>query len=616
MCGIAGCFLRTQDDAAARARRMAECMAHRGPDGEGLTRLHVAGWDAAVVHRRLAIIDLTPDAAQPMHDAASGVVLVFNGEIYNYRDVRAQLAALGHRFVSRSDTEVLLRAYIEWGRGSLAKLDGMFAFALWDPRNESLFLARDRFGIKPLYYFLDADRFVFGSEVRSLLASGVVPRTLNRDMVAPYLQTGSVVSPDTLVRDVHSISPGHYATWCAGRLVQTQYWALGEAMETGAPPPSRAELSEAFLSAAQSEMVSDVPIGLFLSGGVDSSALVAALASQGDLRTVSLVFEEAAYDERVYSRRVAKEFGTLHTEIDISATSVADDLFRLPARQDQPSADGLNTYLVSRAARDAGLTVALSGLGGDEIFAGYPSFELARRWPAIGLLRLLPDPVRAAIGAVAAPMLGTRRHKAGRLLTQVSSIEELYTLTREVHSPAAVRALTGRDPLAVPLEHGGVRDPVNIMTLLESGRYLLDTTLRQADSMSMAVSLEVRVPLLNHRLAELVMRTRPRDRFRDGVPKPLLLDALCTALPSEIVRRRKGTFTLPYASWLKSDHRPLVEELLFGASTVARGIMDRAATRRLWEGFLGDRPDVGWAQIWALCTFEGWCRSYLDVAAP
>jgi asparagine synthase (glutamine-hydrolysing) len=612
MCGIAGCFLRTRDDAAARAGRMAECMAHRGPDGDGLAQLRVCGWDAAIVHRRLAIIDLTPEAAQPMHEASSGVVLVFNGEIYNYLDVRSRLTALGHRFVSRSDTEVLLRAYLEWGRDALAHLDGMFAFALWDPRTESLFLARDRFGIKPLYYFMDADRFVFASEVRSLLESGVVPRILNREMVAPFLQTGSVVSPDTLVRDVHSLAPGHSATWRDGRLVQTQYWTLAEAMERGGLPPSRDELSETFLSAVRSEMVSDVPIGLFLSGGVDSSALVSALATEGDLRTVSLVFEESAYDERIFSRQVARAFGTVHTEIDISSKDVADDLIRLPERQDQPSADGLNTYLVSRAAREAGLTVALSGLGGDEIFAGYPSFKLARRWPAIRMLRHLPSPLRAALGAVAAPLLGTRRHKAGRVLTHVSSIEQLYTLTRELHSPSAVQALTGMTIRDEPFEHGDIRDPVNLMTLLESGRYLLDTTLRQADGMSMAVSLEVRVPLLNHRLAELVMRTRPQDRFRAGVSKPLILDALRTPLPSDVVTRRKGTFTLPYADWLRSDHRPLAEELLFGAPTIARGIIDQAATRRLWEGFLARRPDVGWAQIWSLCTFEGWCRRHLD----
>jgi asparagine synthase (glutamine-hydrolysing) len=612
MCGIAGCFLRNESTAVERARGMAQCLAHRGPDGDGITELEVPGWNAAVVHRRLAIIDLSTDAAQPMHEPSSGVVLVFNGEIYNYRTVREELEGLGHRFVSRSDTEVLLRAYLAWGIGALQRLEGMFAIALWDPREQTLVLARDRFGIKPLYYHATPNRFVFGSEVRGLLASGVVPRELNVAMVAPYLHTGSVVSPDTLVRDVHSLPPGHFARWRDGCLTMTRYWSLADAMETDRPAPSREELSATFVSAVHSEMVSDVPIGLFLSGGVDSSALVAALADQGDLRTVSLVFEEAAYDEREFSRRVAQRFGTHHAEIEVSARSVAEDLRRLPERQDQPSVDGLNTFLVSRAAREAGLTVALSGLGGDELFAGYATFQVARRWNRLRPLFAIPRPLRSAAGALVRPLAGGRGRKALRMFGEVDGIQDVYSLAREVHAPDSIRELTGATGTFAPLTAEVIRDPVNVMTLLESGHYMLDTTLRQADIMSMAVSLEVRVPLLNHRLAELAMRIPPAQRFRAGVPKPIILDALPTPLPDEIVHRRKGTFTLPYAVWLRTEHRALVEELLFGAPTVARGIVDQVAVRRLWEAFLGGRAGVGWAQVWALCTLEGWCRQNLD----
>ena len=589
-------------------------MAHRGPDGDGSATLDVAGWDAAVVHRRLAIIDLSDDAAQPMHEPSSGAVLVFNGEIYNYQLVRERLVGLGHTFSTRSDTEVLLKAYLAWGTDALAHLEGMFAFALWDPRKQLLFLARDRFGIKPLYYHATADRFVFGSEVRSLLASGVVPRTLNVDMVAPFLHTGSVTSPDTLVRDVHSLAPGHFAIWRDGRLTATRYWALSQAMETGQPVPSREELSHTFVSAVKSEMVSDVPVGLFLSGGVDSSALVSALADEGDLRTVSLVFEEAAYDERAFSRRVAERFGTHHTEIEVSASSVSEDLRQLPGRQDQPSVDGLNTFLVSRAAREAGLTVALSGLGGDELFAGYHTFRVARRWNLVRPLFALPQAIRSAAGAALRPVAGQRGHKAARMLREVHELADVYELAREVHSRDRIRELTARPVTLPPLAVDAVRNPVNTMTLLESGHYMLDTTLRQADTMSMAVSLEVRVPLLNHRLAELAMRVPPSRRFRGGTPKPLILDALPVPLPPEVVERRKGTFTLPFAVWLRNEHRALVEELLFGKRTVARGLVDQAAVRRLWSDFLAGRAGVGWAHVWALCTLEGWCRHNLDVA--
>ncbi|MEP7343727.1 MAG: asparagine synthase (glutamine-hydrolyzing) [Gemmatimonadaceae bacterium] len=618
MCGIAGFLQRTSDDVLARARCMAAAMGHRGPDGEGVFEIVMAGWNGALAHRRLAIIDLSEDGHQPMIDDETGVTLIYNGELYNYRDVRRDLEARSVRFQSKSDTEVLLRAYLEWGAKSIERFDGMFAFALWDPRSQVLLLARDRFGIKPLYYHQrPGQSLVFASEVRTILSSGLVPREIDMEALPGYLETGSAVSPATLVLGVCSLPPGCTAEWRDGTLRTTRYWDLADAI--GGAPPTREEFADCLTRAVEAEMVSDVPIGLFLSGGIDSSALVAILSKgDGALHTVSLAFEEAAFDERAHARIVSENFGTTHREILVSADHVATSLPHLAEWQDLPSVDGLNTYLVSRAARESGLTVALSGLGGDELFAGYNSFRYAQSWSQKQML-LRAVPFRGSLARVGEGLGGGWVSKLLRLLGDAASIEDLYALTREVIPPTSRAALLGRNAAAqsksaAPLNGGRNIGPVDAMTLLETGRYMLDTTLRQADIMSMAVSLEVRVPLLNHRLAELAIRTPSEWRLGEGVPKPLLVNSLPRPLPNSIVHRRKGTFTLPFASWMRGPYRPFVEEILLAQRTRERGLFADEAVRQLWQEFHAGR--VRWSHVWALVALEGWCRANLDASVP
>jgi len=620
MCGIAGVYSRRHFDLVGRARRMADAMRHRGPDAEGVCEANLGRWQGALGHRRLSIIDLSPQGSQPFRVPDLPLVLVYNGEIYNYRALRRELESHGARFLTETDTEVLLRAYAQWGQQCLDRLDGMFAFALWDEPRGFILLARDRFGIKPLYYAADPERFVFASEVRAVLASGLVHAELDPASVAGYLETGSVVSPRTTVRGVASLPPGHYAEWSDGTLNVTRYWDLGSFI----PPPGEARCSPAdvralLAEAVQGELVSDVPIGVFLSGGVDSSALVACLASAGvrDLRTVSLVFDEPAYDESVYSGEIALQFSTIHTPIRVSVRTMAELLPDVAHLQDQPSVDGLNAYLISRAAREAGLTVALSGLGGDELYAGYTSFRLARLWSRWGsLVGAVPARARESIAHVFDVFTGGRYSKLARLAGTAADAGDIYRVSRELETPELIRTLLPPEVGAAVGDawHSAVdcMDPVDTMTLLETGHYMLDTTLRQADIMSMAVSLEVRVPLLSHRVAECVIGTPPSARFRRGTPKPLLLDALPQQLPRTVTHRRKGTFTLPFPTWLRGDYRGLVEELLFGQATIRRGLFRTDASRQLWERFLEGRPGATWSRVWALCAFEAWCRRYLD----
>jgi asparagine synthase (glutamine-hydrolysing) len=622
MCGIAICILRSAPDATRRVGAMVHAMRHRGPNGHGILPLDVPGWNAALGHRRLSIIDLSPNGAQPMVDESTGVALSANGEIYNYRELRRELETLGVRFRTQSDMEVLLKAYLQWGIASVSRLTGMFAFLLWDPRHACLYLVRDRFGIKPLYYYTTPDAIVAGSEIRAMLQTGIVPRMLNHPALQGYLETGSVISPETLIRGVRSLPPGSLAEWRDGSLAIRKYWDLEQAIRVSGPEPTRDELRDTFLSAVESEMVSDVPIGVFLSGGIDSSALIAALSTrrERDLRTLSLVFEEADLDERAHSREVARRFGTKHTEIVVNAASVADQLPFIAQHQDLPSADGFNTYLVSRAARDAGLTVALSGLGGDELFAGYRSFHLAQAWRWAGpLLNAMPSALRYMFAATARRIPGVPA-KAHRVVSSAHTVDDLYTLSREMLPRRIVRQLLGASVNGAhpPSERYPAMRPIDAMTLLEAGGYMLDTTLRQADIMSMANSIEVRVPLLNHRLAELVVRIPPRRRLRSGHPKPALLAALPQSLPDSVVFRRKGTFSLPFETWLRGGHRALAEDLLLSDTTRARGLFDSTVVTQIWNGFLAQAPGMTWSRVWTLCALEAWCRASLDapVAQP
>jgi asparagine synthase (glutamine-hydrolysing) len=637
MCGIVGIAASNAQVSPDMLVRATESLAHRGPDDSGMVIIHdsvPSPVEIGLGNRRLAILDLSTLAHQPMRDPATGNWIAFNGEIYNFRDVRQELEKLGETFVSNSDTEVLLRSYARWGEACLQKLRGMFAFAIWEAKNHRLFLARDPMGVKPLYYAQSGSYFLFASEVRTLLGTGLIPHKIDQSGLLNYLSFGSAYDPVTLIEGVSSLLPGHTLTWENGILHSSRYWDLVDVDDS--PHQSRTNNSEPSAATADDlratleeairlQLVSDVPVGVFLSGGIDSSALVSILSRGGVVpATFSIVFREAEFSEEQYSRRIATQFHTDHHEIRVSQQDVLEAIPDALHAMDLPSMDAVNTYFVSREARRAGLKVALSGLGGDEVFAGYSSFRtvprmerFSRYWKRIpGSIR---DPLSSTFAALSAA--NDQNRKLASLLRENGRGLHPYFLTRMLFTPSQCDALLcNRDPLAArrasasqldSLQRARQLGPINRVSYLESRNYMLNTLLRDADSMSMSQGLEVRVPLIDHQLAKKVLAL-PGDWKLGRDPKPLLLGALANSLPAEIVHRPKRGFTLPFERWLRDDFRSTIEPAL-AASHVVNGplaeLIDGKAVQQVWTDFLRGR--VSWSRPWSLYVLQRWCEKHM-----
>src|SRR5271170_2734532 len=455
MCGIFGIVARNAQVPADVLERGTASLAHRGPDDSGTVIVRDSAPEPVEIglgNRRLAILDPSPLGHQPMHDPETGNWIAYNGEIYNFRDVRRELEQAGTKFVSHSDTEVLLKAYARWGEPCLAKFRGMFAFALWDARQHRLFMARDPMGIKPLHYAESGAYFLFASEVRTLLGTGLIPRRLDQAGLLNYLAFGSACDPFTLVEGIHALPAGHSLIWQSGTIHQSRYWALvngGAASDsaTAGVSPSAAEYGHAASTlqpmleeAVRLQLVSDVPVGVFLSGGIDSSALVSILSRGGVApATFSIVFREADFSEAEYSRAIAKKFRTDHHEITVSQEDVRSAIPDALRAMDLPTMDAVNTYFVSREARAAGVKVALSGLGGDEVFAGYSNFRTVPRMERFSnFWKLVP---RAARGPFASALAALSRatdqnRKLASLLRDNGRVLHPYFLTRMLFTPS------------------------------------------------------------------------------------------------------------------------------------------------------------------------------------
>lgn len=633
MCGIVGILARSGRVSSDLLERATKSLAHRGPDDSGTVLLQASVPENVQVglgNRRLAILDLSPLGHQPMRDPETGNWIVYNGETYNFRDLRAKLEAEGVRFASHSDTEVLLKAYARWGERCLRELRGMFALAIWDAQRQRLFLARDPMGIKPLYYYEADGLFLFASEVRTLLTTGLVPRRLNRAGLVNYLTFGSVYEPATLVEGVQSLPPGHFLVWENGSIHEEKYWDLpaGGAAQTQASPSAverknlEEELSAVLDEAVRLQLVSDVPVGVFLSGGIDSSSLVALLSRHGGVRlnTFSIVFQEADYSEARYSQAIARKFGADHHELLVSQQDALTAIPDALRAMDQPTMDGINTYLVSRKAHEAGVKVALSGLGGDEMFAGYSSFRtvprmerFARFWNQVP--RAIRSPLAAAYAAAATKNDQSRKLAAlagddGRLLHP-------YFLSRMLFTPRQRERLlifddrhaldAARAPLQAALDQSRALDPINRVSYLEARCYMLNTLLRDADCMSMAHSVEVRVPLIDHKLVERLFAVPGAWKLTGATPKSLLVGALQAELPEEIVHRPKRGFTLPFEHWLRDELRPGIEKALTKmADGPLAGAIDPAGVNEVWRDFARGR--TSWSRPWALYVLHRWCE--------
>jgi len=627
MCGIFGVVAQGKEIPDGVLERGTQSLAHRGPDDSGTIVLRDTGSDPVQVglgNRRLAILDLSPLAHQPMHDADTGNWIVYNGEIYNFRDIREELEQSGTTFLSNSDTEVLLKSYARWGERCLTKFRGMFAFAIWDARRHRLFLARDPMGIKPLYYAHSGPYFLFASEVRTLLGTGLLSRRIDPAGLTNFLTFGSAYDPLTLIDGVKALPPGHTLTWECGSVSPSAYWDLaGESSEEAAKQFfTEGKLKPLLEHAVRSQLVSDVPVGVFLSGGIDSSALVSIL-SRGGVRpsTFSIVFREADFSEAQHSRAVAAKFNTEHREINVSQEDVLSAVPNALRAMDLPTMDGLNTYFISREARKAGIKVALSGLGGDEVFAGYSSFRRVPRMERFSrLLKNVPVGIRGAAASAFSTFSPQKyqNRKLASFLRYNGQVLHPYFLGRMLFAPderdhllrdpnpeiSDVAASAQRERLQISL----CLDPINRVSYLESRCYMLNTLLRDADFMSMSQGLELRVPLIDHQLARAVL-TVPGPRKVNRIPKKLLVEALDGSLPDEIVRRPKRGFTLPFEHWLRQELRsemePVLDHRRFENGPLG-GLLNGRAVRQVWEDFLGG--SVSWSRPWSLYVLQRWCE--------
>jgi asparagine synthase (glutamine-hydrolysing) len=648
MCGICGVIgIQRSELAEEITRRMMGALEHRGPDEDGL----LLAPSAALGMRRLSIIDL-PGGHQPVFNENGNVAVVFNGEIYNFLKLRKTLEGRGHAFRTHSDTEVIVHAYEEWGEKCLRELHGMFAIAIWDARSSGtsgeaargarIFLARDRMGIKPLYYAAVDGVLLFSSEVRSLLASGRIRPELSPDSLEAYLTFGSLVEPCTLVQGVFSIPPGHCLALSAdappANPSPKPYWVYSDSVlqEQGPKPKSlqeAANLLRPLLEETVSDhLIADVPLGVFLSSGLDSTSLVA-LASrfQSDLHTFTVIFPEQRFSESKVSRETAKRFKTRHQEILLTPGMLVAQLEDAVKSLDQPTMDGLNTYFVSRAARQSGLKVALSGLGSDEIFGGYPTFVSTPRAAFVaGLGRWIPRPFRRLTAGVAVRIAaGEAVRKAAAAWRSPKDFPHAYYFTRLLFTPSRVRRLLApyfesdsysgshenlwRDRMRETARQAGQLDSFTSVSCFELQSYMVNTLLRDTDSASMANSLEVRVPFLDDRLVEFVGRLPRSAKFTPDVPKSLLVEALSDLLPDEVVGQSKRTFTLPWEVWLRGSMGVRLSQDLANLTPPLRQYLNPRAVRGAWQNFVIGQTN--WSRPWSLYVLNEWVRHHVANAA-
>ncbi|MFM8471669.1 MAG: asparagine synthase (glutamine-hydrolyzing), partial [Limisphaerales bacterium] len=524
MCGIAGILSseRLPEPVAGRLPAMLQSLRHRGPDDAGTYRS--PGGHAALAHARLSILDLSPAGHQPMSTPDGRLTIVFNGEIYNFQELRQPLIEQGVVFRSNSDTEVILRAYEAHGPACVEQLRGMCALALWDDREKTSLLARDPFGIKPLYYHEAGGRLAFASEVRALLASGLVSRELDAAGLHGYFRTGSVPEPRTLLRDARCLEAGHWAMWQAGRLQPRQYWKMHFAPEPVSPPDAVSRTRAALLDSVEHHFISDVPVGVFLSGGIDSTALVALARSAGrrELHTYSITFPGAPNDEGALARKTAEHFGTRHQEWPLEAATGRELFGQFLRAMDQPSIDGLNTFSVAKFARDRGMKGVLSGMGGGELFGGYPSFrkvpQLARWSRRLQLL----GPARAGAQAMLRRAGRPPLRRLGELLGQPARLDTAYAALRGTFTAAEATTLTRHytreevTEVAPAEEFATDPTPEDAVSRLEMTRYLRNQLLRDSDVMSMTHGLELRVPVLDLPLMDALARIPAATRLQAG----------------------------------------------------------------------------------------------------
>ncbi|HET6253695.1 MAG TPA: asparagine synthase (glutamine-hydrolyzing) [Puia sp.] len=616
MCGIAGIIeLKDGMADAGLVRGMTDAIAHRGPDADGF---FVEG-GAGLGHRRLSIIDLSAESNQPFHDPSGRYVLVYNGEMYNYSEVKAKLP--DHPFRTAGDTEVLLAAYIRWGADCLRHFRGMYAFVIWDRQERTAFLCRDKMGVKPLYYAIAGDSLLFSSEVRSILSTGLVAKEIDQKALLDYFSDQSIPYPYTVVKGVRQLEAGAWMRIKDGKIEQQRYWDVTNNpvdFDFGDKERVHGRIRELMLQSIRRRLVSDVPVGAFLSGGIDSSAVVGLMAeaSSSPANTFNISFDEKAYDESEYADIVAKKFSTHHTRLLLQPRVFLDELENALDAMDSPSGDGINTYVVSKAISQKGMRVALSGAGGDELFAGYPFFSQYLRLQQRSWLWRFPQGIRSIAAAVLSGGQQTgKRGRIGQLLCQPSpAVVDIYPLFRQIMPPALISRLSylssgRRLTTAVGEELRSRQQQIKDLPFLsqvsaaEYLGYTQHTLLKDTDQMSMAVSLEVREPFFDQDLVEFVLAV-PDCLKNPSYPKSLLVESLKPLLPDEIVFRKKQGFLFPWDVWLRNDLKAFCDRYI--KNMAGRSFINGGRLVSYWSRFLAGDKQVRWSEIWLFVVLEYW----------
>ena len=642
MCGIAGIIGRVATPNRDALKRMNHAMAHRGPDGEGYweTSPDDRGWGVMLAHRRLSILDLSPAGAQPMADSVTGHVLVFNGEIYNYLEMRDQLVSKGQSFLSTGDTVVMLRALSIHGCQAIRWLRGMFAFAFWNTKERKLVMARDPLGIKPLYLARNTDpggewSLIFASELRAILASGLLGRPrLNPRAIASFVWNGFVMSPETAIVGIESVWPGQFRVFDAfGREERSEfYWSVSPVHDGSSSDKST--LARVLEESVQLHLASDVPLGVFLSGGVDSATVanLAKKAARAPVHTFTMAFEEQEYNEGVIARRIADAIGTRHQEVVLTEQRFIGQLEPAIDSLDQPTFDGLNSYYISQAVREAGFKVALAGTGGDELFGGYASFRnlpTMLRWSKRA--KWMPQRVIVELAKLVASMLQpsrgaippqTRWAKLPEMVRRGGNLLSLYQLAYALFLPDFQRQLTegllannivDGLPEEMRTRLGGEilsRSALCAISVLEQRLFLGERLLRDTDATSMAASIEVRLPLVDKVLFETVVSLDDSERYYPLGKKSVLRRSSLRGLDPGLFGQPKTGFVLPYDRWLRRSLGKVMNQTMRDPAMVKPTGLDPDAVQRLWQAFADGAPGLYWSRVWALYVLIRWCHRH------
>ncbi|MBA2610878.1 MAG: asparagine synthase (glutamine-hydrolyzing) [Bacteroidetes bacterium] len=623
MCGING-FISDQFLAEQKkeiVQKMNNTLSHRGPDNEGLW----SGENIVLGHRRLSIIDLSADGNQPFFSADKRYVIVYNGELYNYKELKLELQRSSHGsndqpyfFKTNTDTEVVLAAFIRYGTNCLQLFNGMYAFAIYDTLDKKLTVARDRLGVKPLYYYFGNEGFLFSSEIRPIIHSKVKSFSLNKDVLAEYMMYQTVFAPNTIIKSIKILLPGNYLEYQDGKASISEYYTLNKfskASDTLSYAETCAKVNELLTHSVHQRLVADVPFGAFLSGGIDSSAIVGLMSkvSTEKIQTFNISFDESEFSESKYARLIAKKFNTQHHEIKLSPDSFLKQLPAALSAMDHPSGDGPNTFVVSKATKEAGITMALSGIGGDELFAGYDVFKRMAALEKKSWINAFPTFSRKAAGYV---IQKRKKTIAGNKIQELLGQEKInfnsaYPLNRSVFTKKELASLLN-DPSpfkqinAIVSNVPQIKDHLlSSVSICEINTYLQNVLLRDADQMSMAVALEVREPFLDYRLVDFVLNLNDEKKY-PLTPKKLLIDSLGDLLPDEIVNRPKMGFTLPWQLWLKTELKSFCEKNIVEFSNY--DLCNTAAIQSLWQRFLNNDESITWSRIWHIVVLNNWIK--------